>query len=116
MTADTLSLSNGVVSSGDPKQNSNASTKKSRESERRRRRRKQKKNHKASKASESTSGNDSDVGDEDLKENNDPQQVYLLIRFFMRFRVFEHVFCFDGIILVATDIYLIRKFFNGFLR
>lgn len=88
MTADTLSLPNGVVSNGDPKQNSNASTKKSRESERRRRRRKQKKNSKASKAFDTTAGDDSDAGDDDAKENNDPQQVYLLIRFSMHFRVF----------------------------
>lgn len=75
MTADTLSLPNGVVSNGDPKQNSNASTKKSRESERRRRRRKQKKNNKASKSFDATAGDDSDAGDDDAKENNDPQQA-----------------------------------------
>lgn len=93
MKADTLSLPNGVVSNGDPKQNSNASTKKSRESERRRRRRKQKKNRKASKASDAASGDESDVGDDDVKENNDPQQVYLLIWFSMHFRVFLYL-CF----------------------
>nr|XP_011460254.1 PREDICTED: splicing factor 3B subunit 2 isoform X2 [Fragaria vesca subsp. vesca] len=76
MTAETLSqLPNGaVVANGDLNPLSDASdgaaVKKSRESERRRRRRKQKKNRKASQSTAS------DVSDgDDVKENNDPQQV-----------------------------------------
>lgn len=78
MPAETLSQQpNGAVANGDLNPLSNTANgtaaKKSRESERRRRRRKQKKNRKASQAPEATASDLSD-GD-DVKENNDPQQV-----------------------------------------
>ncbi|XWS12686.1 hypothetical protein CRYUN_Cryun37aG0111600 [Craigia yunnanensis] len=87
MTAEILSPQNGaVVTNGDPSTktsmpNPSAASKKSRESERRRRRRKQKKNKKTSQL-ESDAANDtvseagdSDVGEDETKENIDHQQL-----------------------------------------
>ncbi|XP_062013215.1 uncharacterized protein LOC133729668 [Rosa rugosa] len=72
MPAETLSQHpNGAVANGDLNPLANGAVKKAREIERRRRRRKQKKNRKAS---QSTTASDVSDG-EDVKENNDTQQV-----------------------------------------
>lgn len=73
MVAETLPLPNGDLSF-----NPNPTpAKKSRDSERRRRRRKQKKNSKASQAADLSSVDDSDGPNDDSKENNHPQLVFL---------------------------------------
>ncbi|GKV17759.1 hypothetical protein SLEP1_g28221 [Rubroshorea leprosula] len=86
MTVEVVPHQNGVVlANGDlinGNSNPGVAAKKSRESERRRRRRKQKKNNKASQAqtdlTNGTDGGDSDAGDDDAKENTNPQHVGLL--------------------------------------
>ncbi|GKV45859.1 hypothetical protein SLEP1_g52892 [Rubroshorea leprosula] len=83
MTVEVVPHQNGVVLANGDLSNGNSNpgvaAKKSRESERRRRRRKQKKINKASQAqaelANGTDGGDSDAGDDDAKENANPQQV-----------------------------------------